>query len=76
MRCRALGPIKSIEPSSWQNNRENHNRWVVGRIEKIIALAMVDKGFWEPGTRFKVQSSDGLSRNGVISKLPMYDRIR
>ncbi len=46
--------------------------WSPG-LEKNIALAMVDKGFWEPGTRLTVESSDGLSRNGVISKLPMID---
>ena len=41
------------------------------RFEANIALAMMDKGYWEPGSQIKVESSDGLTRNGVITELPM-----
>jgi dimethylsulfoniopropionate demethylase len=41
------------------------------RFEQNVALAMLDRGYWEPGTDVVVASSDGLHRQGVITDLPM-----
>ena len=43
------------------------------RFERNVALAMLDRGYWEPGTEVIVTSSDGLERRGSISDLPMRD---
>ena len=43
------------------------------RFERNVALAMLDRGYWEAGLEVSVRSSDGLDRNGVITDLPMRD---
>jgi dimethylsulfoniopropionate demethylase len=43
------------------------------RFGKNVGLAMIDRGFWKPGNRLTVRSGDGLTRNGVISNLPISD---
>jgi len=44
------------------------------RFERNVALAMLDRGYWEPGTDVVVASGDGLQRHGVITDLPMSER--
>ncbi len=41
------------------------------RFERNVALAMVERGFWEPGTRVDVGCGDDGARSGFISDLPM-----
>jgi hypothetical protein len=36
-----------------------------------VALAMLDRGYWEAGTAVTVIFSEGLERRGIISDLPM-----
>lgn len=43
------------------------------RFEHNVALAMLEKGFWEAGTQVEVASSDGLIRKGFLTDLPMQD---
>ncbi|MCP4764692.1 MAG: hypothetical protein GY875_00290 [Gammaproteobacteria bacterium] len=43
------------------------------RFERNVALAMLDRDYWEPGTEVMVTSSDGLERSGRITDLPMPD---
>ncbi len=43
------------------------------RFERNVALAMLDRGYWEPGIDVTVTSSDGLKRRGRVSDLPMQD---
>ena len=43
------------------------------RYERNVALAMLDRGYWEPATEVAVTSSDGLERRGRITDLPMQD---
>jgi len=45
------------------------------RFEKNVALAMVDKAFWQAGRKVVVESCDGLSRNGIVTELPMPDGV-
>lgn len=44
------------------------------RFEQNVALAMIEKEFLTPGTKVKVACSDGSTRNGLITNLPMEDR--
>ncbi|MCP4470976.1 MAG: hypothetical protein GY815_09865 [Gammaproteobacteria bacterium] len=41
------------------------------RFERNVALAMLDRGYWEAGIEVTVASSNGLGRRGRISHLPM-----
>ena len=41
------------------------------RFERNVALAMLEKAFWEPGTAVTVTDGDGGTRQGVVSALPM-----
>jgi dimethylsulfoniopropionate demethylase len=41
------------------------------RFEHNIALAMLDRGYWEAKTGVTVVSSEGLDRRGIITDLPM-----
>ena len=43
------------------------------RFERNVALAMLDRGYWEAGIEVMVVSSEGLERRGIISDLPMAD---
>lgn len=43
------------------------------RFENNVALGMIGRGFWEAGTRVEINSSDGLTRNGFITDIPMND---
>jgi glycine cleavage system aminomethyltransferase T len=45
------------------------------RFERNVALAMVDKAYWQAGRKVVVESCDGLSRNGLVTKLPMPDGV-
>ena len=40
------------------------------RFEKNVALAMVDRGYWDAGQQVTVASSDGQLRPGVVVDLP------
>jgi len=40
------------------------------RFKKNVALAMLDRGYWQPSQQISVQSSDGLSRTGTVVSLP------
>ena len=41
------------------------------RYEQNVALAMVEKAFWDHGTRVQIHCEDGTLRCGMISDLPM-----
>jgi dimethylsulfoniopropionate demethylase len=41
------------------------------RFERNIALAMLDRGYWEAGMEVTVFSAEGLGRRGIITDLPM-----
>lgn len=41
------------------------------RFKQNVALAMLERGFWEKGTRIAVDCDDGSRRNGVVTDLPM-----
>jgi dimethylsulfoniopropionate demethylase len=41
------------------------------RFEQNIALAMVERGYWEAGTEITVLAEDGIERRGRITDLPM-----
>jgi dimethylsulfoniopropionate demethylase len=41
------------------------------RFEQNVALAMLERGYWEAGTEVVVASGEGLRRRGRISDLPM-----
>lgn len=43
------------------------------RFKYNVALAMLEKGFWEAGTQVEVASNDGLIRKGFVTDLPMQD---
>jgi dimethylsulfoniopropionate demethylase len=45
------------------------------RFENNVGLAMMDKSYWDAGTRVTVESEDGLNRNGMVTELPMADSI-
>jgi len=44
------------------------------RFEQNVALAMLDRGYWEAGLEVAVTSSDGRRRCGRITDLPMSDQ--
>lgn len=44
------------------------------RFEANVALAMLESGYWEPGTALQLRCGDGSMRRGVVSALPMEDR--
>jgi len=44
------------------------------RFQNNVALAMLERGFWEPGTAVEISSSDGLCRQGFVTDLPMIDQ--
>lgn len=44
------------------------------RFQRNVALAMLEKGFWQAGTQVEVSSSDGLIRKGLVTDLPMQDK--
>jgi len=41
------------------------------RIEANVALAMLDRGYWQAGTVVTVEVADGSQRRAVICELPM-----
>lgn len=41
------------------------------RFEQNVALAMLDRGFWDHGTRVVLMAGDNGQREGVVSNLPM-----
>ncbi len=41
------------------------------RFERNVALGMLERDFWEPGTRVSVDCGDGSERRGIVSHLPM-----
>jgi dimethylsulfoniopropionate demethylase len=41
------------------------------RFERNVALAMLDRGYWEAGTTVTVSAGDGSQRRGTVTKLPM-----
>jgi dimethylsulfoniopropionate demethylase len=43
------------------------------RFERNVALAMLDRGYWKPGTEVQVHPTGGLERRGIITDLPMPD---
>ena len=43
------------------------------RFEQNVALAMIDRGHWEAGTRVAVTAGDQGQRQGVVTDLPMED---
>ena len=43
------------------------------RFEQNIALAMIERGYWDAGTEITVLAEDGSERCGLISDLPMVD---
>jgi dimethylsulfoniopropionate demethylase len=43
------------------------------RFETNIGLAMVERGFWEPGTEVAVTLPDGTARGGEVTELPFAD---
>ncbi|MEM7207068.1 MAG: dimethylsulfoniopropionate demethylase [Pseudomonadota bacterium] len=43
------------------------------RFQNNVALAMLKRDYWEPGTPVIVDSADGKIRCGVVSNLPMKD---
>ena len=43
------------------------------RYTKNIALAMLDKNYWQAGTKITIRIENGSIRNGIIADLPMID---
>ncbi|MDH3388532.1 MAG: dimethylsulfoniopropionate demethylase [Gammaproteobacteria bacterium] len=43
------------------------------RFGRNVALAMLDRGFWEPGTAVAIDWGDGTDRSGIVTNLPMED---
>ncbi len=43
------------------------------RFERNVALAMLDRGFWQAGTAVDVACGDGSTRAGIVTELPMED---
>ena len=41
------------------------------RFERNVALAMLDRGYWDAGTVVGVSIEDGSQRQGVVTTLPM-----
>lgn len=41
------------------------------RFDRNVALAMLERDVWEPGTRVSVHCGDGSERRGVVTHLPM-----
>ena len=41
------------------------------RLNRNVALAMLERGYWQAGTRVRVRCGDGSERGGVVSDLPM-----
>jgi len=41
------------------------------RFERNVALAMLDRGYWQAGTAVTVSVGDGSQRNGIVTELPM-----
>ena len=44
------------------------------RFNRNIALAMLDRGYWEANTLISIMSGDGQQRSGIVSALPMEER--
>ncbi len=43
------------------------------RFNHNVALAMLEKAYWDAGTQVMVESGDGLLRQGIVTALPMAD---
>ncbi len=43
------------------------------RFEQNVALAMLERGFWQAGTAVDVACGDGSTRAGIVTDLPMED---
>ena len=43
------------------------------RFERNVALGMVERDYWIPGTRVTIKRSDDLIRQGFVTDLPMQD---
>ena len=43
------------------------------RFEKNVALAMIEREYWDARTEITVLAQDGIERRGVVSELPMED---
>jgi len=41
------------------------------RFEQNVALAMIERDFWQPGTEVVVEAGDALDHRGVVTSLPM-----
>ena len=41
------------------------------RFERNVALAMLDRGYWDSGTAVSVSIDDGIQCQGVVTTLPM-----
>jgi dimethylsulfoniopropionate demethylase len=41
------------------------------RFERNVSLAMLDRGYWKPGTDVTVNAADGSRRRGIVTELPM-----
>lgn len=41
------------------------------RFESNVALAMIDRDYWEEGCEITVEAEDGIVREGTVSSLPM-----
>ena len=44
------------------------------RFAANVALAMLERDYWAPGTEVAFESGDGIVRRGVVTALPMPDR--
>jgi len=44
--------------------------WSPG-FERNVALAMLDRGYWEAGAAVTVSAGDGSHRQGIVTELPM-----
>jgi dimethylsulfoniopropionate demethylase len=43
------------------------------RFGANVALAMLERDFWEPGSEVEFESGDGVARRGIVTALPMRD---
>ena len=43
------------------------------RFETNIGLAMMERGYWEPGTEVAVALPDGTAQGGLVCELPFAD---
>ena len=68
-------PCRYPWPVTVDDNQVGHITTAIWspRFESNIAMAMLDKGFWKPGTKVSIHCGDGQIYEGVVTDFPMRD---